>query len=158
MCAIGREMVGFARHSKNEQRMSGLIETQAGEARLRILVVEDNDMLRTMFLKAFPSMHKVYAASGTKEGWKLFLETVPHVVFLDIGLPDGNGNDLAREMKECNPATYIVMSTANNEMDNKKEAVRNRVDGFIVKPFSKAALSECVDQFMNIQRRNGQKR
>jgi two-component system, chemotaxis family, chemotaxis protein CheY len=123
-------------------------EQKLANKRLRILVVEDHDLLREALLEAFSGMHIVYTASSVKEGWKLYLETTPSIVFLDIGLPDGDGHDLARRFKEQNPATYIVMTTASRHIEDKKEAVHNHVDGYISKPFSKREINDYVDRYI----------
>lgn len=129
-------------------------QQKSSHERLCILIVEDSDVLREMFRRAFHDMHLVYAASSVKEGWELYLDKSPSIVFLDIGLPDGSGHDLARRIKEKNPATYIVMATASRDVGDKQEAVYSRVDGFITKPFNKQEINDYVDRFMVARRKN----
>lgn len=115
---------------------------------LIILVVEDNDLLREMFKKSFHSRHEVFTAARAIEGWNLCLQKNPHIVFLDIGLPDASGHDLARRIKEWSPTTHVIMATANDYEDDIEAARRNRVDGFIVKPFSKEEITICLDRYI----------
>src|ERR1700733_14025076 len=116
--------------------MTELIHKKKSLERLRILVVDDSDVQKLIFLKVLSCMHIIYTASNAKRGWERYLEIAPHIVFLDIGLPAGNGNDLARMIKEHDQTTYIVMATSNSDRENKEKAVYNRVDGFIVKPIN----------------------
>lgn len=133
--------------------MTEILQQKPVRERLCILVVEDSDLLREMFHQAFHDVHSLYMASNLKEGWKLFLDKTPHIVFLDIGLPDGNGHDLARIIKEQDPNTYIIMATASHYVEDKKEAVQNHVDGFIVKPFDKKKINDYIDQYLTTRYR-----
>jgi DNA-binding NtrC family response regulator len=120
---------------------------------LCILVVEDSDVEKLIYLKILSRKYSVYTASDAKDGWKRYLELSPQIVFLDIGLPDGNGNDLARMMKEHNQTTHIIMATSNSDIENKKKAVLNRVDGFIVKPINTDRINDHIDQYLAKHRR-----
>ena len=134
--------------------MNEMIYNKHPHERLRILVVEDSEMQKLIFLKALPGIHTIRMASDAKEGWTFYLETAPHIVFLDIGLPDGSGNDLARLIKEHNQTTHIIMATANSDRENKEKAVHNRVDGFIVKPISAKEINDHIERFMALRRRD----
>ncbi len=112
-----------------------------------LLIVEDSDLLRKMFQQAFQNHHLVYATSGAKEGWSLYLKKNPDIVFLDIGLPDGNGHDLARKIKKHDTATYVVMVTASDHKGDKEDAFYNHVDGFITKPFNKNQIDACIRRY-----------
>ena len=114
---------------------------------LRILVVEDSEFLRQVFLAAFRNEHLIEVAAGAREGWEAYLRCDPNIVFLDIILPDGNGHDLAYKIKERSPETYVVMATANDFSDDRQEAAFNHVDGFIAKPFDKQKIDEVIDAY-----------
>jgi two-component system, chemotaxis family, chemotaxis protein CheY len=117
----------------------------------RILIVEDSDVIRLMLNSAFKNRHFTHTAPNVTEGWKLYLEMAPDMVFLDIGLPDGNGHDLARRIKEHNPATYIVMVTASHDVGDKVSALQNHVDGYILKPFSKKDANGCIEKYLMVR-------
>jgi DNA-binding response OmpR family regulator len=113
--------------------------------RVCILVVEDDPLLRTLYTYAFDNRHEVYMAEDVKQGWALFVEKSPKIVFLDIMLHQSNGHDLARMIKKRSPETVVIMSTSSKFIDDKKEAANNHVDGFMTKPFNRATLSGYVD-------------
>jgi DNA-binding response OmpR family regulator len=115
---------------------------------LRILVVEDHDLLRRLFSEAFRDLHIVYTAGDAREGWKLYLDKTPEVVFLDIALPDASGHKLARQIKQRNPASYVIMATVSDCAEDKHEAARNNADGFIVKPFDKNKITGYIDRYL----------
>ncbi|MFA5041374.1 MAG: response regulator [Bdellovibrionales bacterium] len=114
---------------------------------LQILVVEDSDFLRQIFSTTLGREHMIESASTVKEGWDLYLRNDPHIVFIDILLPDGNGHDLAHKIKEHNPKTYVVMATASDYADDKQEAIFNRADGYLTKPYGKQKIDEIIDRF-----------
>lgn len=115
---------------------------------LHILVVEDHDLLRKMFSEAFRNIHTVHTASSAEEGWKLYLDKTPDIVFLDIGLPDTSGHELAHRIKERNPASYVIMATSSDYEEDMEEAARNNADGFIVKPFDKKKITGYIDRYL----------
>lgn len=121
--------------------------------RLSVLVVEDHDLLRKLLPKALPHECDVYTASTVKEGWALYLDYDPNIVFLDIHLPDGNGHDLAGKIKERNPAAFIVMTTSSDREGDIEKAERNRVAGFLSKPFDKSKITGYVEQYLTLCRR-----
>ncbi len=114
---------------------------------LRILIVEDHDLLRSLFLQAFQGAYDVLTASTAEEGWELYAERRPDVIFLDIRLPDVSGHALTERIKRDNPKAYIVMATAHDSPEERKTAEANRVDGYIVKPFDKKAIMDHIQRF-----------
>ncbi len=115
----------------------------------RILVVEDNDIQRELFRLALRDQYLVYPASRAQDGWSLFNNKKPDLVFLDIRLPDGDGLDLARKIKEISPSTYVVMATLNNYSEAKEAASKVHADGFITKPFNRNEINDYIDRFLS---------
>ncbi|MDR3425572.1 MAG: response regulator [Alphaproteobacteria bacterium] len=111
-----------------------------------VLLVEDSDLLRQIFKAAFSVENQIETASGAKEGWLAYLTKSPDIVFLDIGLPDGNGHDLAHRIKARTPSTFVVMATANDYTEDRQEAWFNDVDGFITKPYDKQQITDLIDR------------
>ncbi len=131
-----------------------MTEHKITQSPLRILIVEDSDFLRQIFSTTLQKEHFIEQASTLKEGWALYLEKKPNVVFLDILLPDGNGHDLAHRIKEHNPKTYVVMATASDFADDKEEAAFNHADGFITKPFGKQQIDGALDRYWATRQKN----
>jgi two-component system, sensor histidine kinase len=67
----------------------------------RVLVVEDNDDGRDMLISLLRADgHEVFEASTGQEGIEMALRHSPAVVLLDIGLPDVNGYEVGRQLRE----------------------------------------------------------
>lgn len=68
--------------------------------RKRVLIVEDDDDTRECLAELFRMLgHQPVAASTGAEALRLFAEMSPAIVFIDIGLPDMSGHDLARALR-----------------------------------------------------------
>jgi len=132
--------------------MSGKFEQKELRSPLCILVVEDSSLLRQIFDTTLGKEHIVETAATIKEGWDLYLQKSPDIVFLDILLPDGNGHDLAYRIKGRNPKAFVIMATASDYVDDKEEAAFNRVDGFITKPFGKRKIDDIIDRYWAARR------
>ncbi len=106
----------------------------------RILVVEDEgDIRRFVRLTLEAEGHEVYEADGVKRGLIEAGTRRPDVILLDLGLPDGDGVDLIREIRNWSAAPIVVLSARSTERD-KVEALDAGADDYLVKPFGAGEL------------------
>lgn len=100
-----------------------------------VLVVEDEPQMRR-FLRAALSSHgyRLVEASGMREAEQLATSHNPDIYLLDLGLPDGDGIDLARSIREWSGAPIIVLSARGREED-KVNALDAGADDYLTKPF-----------------------
>ena len=91
--------------------------------------------------------NEVHEASNGERAIEAFSTHMPDIVFLDIELPDVNGNFVLKKMKELKSNAFIVMISAHNSVDNVKRSISNGASGFIVKPFSPAKISTILNKF-----------
>ncbi|HLW57295.1 MAG TPA: response regulator transcription factor [Bacteriovoracaceae bacterium] len=114
-----------------------------------VLLVEDEtnlgitlrDYLRT---KKF----EVEWASTAKEARSKFLEMRPAIVILDIGLPDGNGIDLAKEFRSISKETVLLFCTALNDPSLRVEGLELGAEDYITKPFELKELTLRLDRIL----------
>jgi two-component system KDP operon response regulator KdpE len=100
-----------------------------------VLVVEDEPQVRR-FLRAALASHgyRLVEAGGVREAEQLATSHNPDVVLLDLGLPDGDGVELARRLREWTRAPIIVLSARGREED-KVHALDAGADDYLTKPF-----------------------
>jgi two-component system KDP operon response regulator KdpE len=100
-----------------------------------VLVVEDEPPVRR-FLRAALAGHgyRVVEAGSVAEAEQLAPGHNPDVFLLDLGLPDGDGIDLARRLREWSRAPIIVLSARGREED-KVNALDAGADDYLTKPF-----------------------
>jgi DNA-binding response OmpR family regulator len=113
----------------------------------RILVVDDEAGICDV-LKAFLTLrgYDVYAAFNKKEAIAMAEKARPHLVFLDIRLPDGSGIDIIPRIKEINASTKVIMLTALEDEANIKRAKLLGADDYVVKPFKMDFLKDVIMQ------------
>lgn len=99
----------------------------------------------TRILEEYGCRHVKEAENGAKL-MELMAESVPFCVFLDIGLPDGSGLELLREIKQKYSGTKVIMVTADNSEDSRQKAVEYGAEGYITKPFLDQAVLLVLDQ------------
>jgi two-component system, chemotaxis family, chemotaxis protein CheY len=114
---------------------------------LHVLIVEDQAFSRRLLQEFFWRICTVDAAANAQEAMQFYLGNAPNIAFLDIDLPDQSGHRLAELLKQLDPEAFIVMVTANHTAEDVERARTNHIDGYIVKPFSKAKIMNCVDKY-----------
>jgi two-component system KDP operon response regulator KdpE len=105
-----------------------------------VLVVEDELPVRR-FLRAALDGHgyRLVEAGSVREAEQLAPSHNPDLFLLDLGLPDGDGIDLARRLREWTRAPIIVLSARGREED-KVKALDAGADDYLTKPFGVGEL------------------
>lgn len=70
----------------------------------------------------------------------------PHLVILDLNLPDGNGFSLIPEIREKLPNVKIVVCSAYDGPKEKNRAKREGADAFVGKPLERSVLQETIEE------------
>ncbi len=105
------------------------------DPRQLVLLVEDEPQMRR-FLRASLVSHgyRLLEACTMREGDQLVTADKPDLVLLDLGLPDGDGIDFVRRMREWSRTPVIVLSARGREED-KVDALDAGADDYLTKPF-----------------------
>jgi two-component system KDP operon response regulator KdpE len=110
------------------------------DLRARIVVVEDEpDIRRFVRLTLESEGHQVFEAPGLQRGLIEAGSRRPDLAVVDLGLPDGDGVDLIRDLRGWSQAPVIVLSARTGEAD-KVAALDAGADDYLVKPFGAAEL------------------
>jgi CheY-like chemotaxis protein len=117
--------------------------TPARAGRLRCLVVDDNaDAAQTLALFLEAAGHDVAVAYRAAEALALASARAPQVCFLDIGLPDLDGNELAQRLRAL-PQTanaHLIAVTGYGRKEDQEKAIAAGFDHYFVKPMDTAKL------------------
>jgi DNA-binding response OmpR family regulator len=109
-------------------------------ARARILFVEDEASISDPFSRALTREgFEPIVARTAKEALALAERLPPDLVLLDLNLPDGDGRDVARELRRHSDMP-IVMLTARGTETDKIVGLEIGADDYVVKPFSGAEV------------------
>lgn len=103
---------------------------------LQIFLLEDDELLRDRVL--VPSLQRfgflVEAVGHAAELARLVLKQRPDIVVLDVGLPDRNGFDVARQLRADMADVGIVMLTARGETTDRIRGLSEGADAYLSKP------------------------
>jgi DNA-binding response OmpR family regulator len=108
----------------------------ANAGRPRILLVEDEESISDPFSRALAREgFEPIVARTAAEALKLAEQMDPQLVLLDVGLPDGDGRDVCRELRRRS-AMPIIMLTARGTETDRIVGLELGADDYVVKPFS----------------------
>ncbi len=107
---------------------------------LRILVVDDERAIRRYLRTSLASRgYTVVEAAGGEEALRAVVETHPDLVILDLGLPDLDGVDVVRRLREWSRVPVLILSVRDRE-DDKVAALDAGADDYLTKPFGLGEL------------------
>ncbi|MCF6095067.1 sigma-54 dependent transcriptional regulator [Microaerobacter geothermalis] len=102
----------------------------------RILIIDDEKTLRLSLSVGFSDEgYHVETASTAAEGYERIGRFSPHVIFLDLRLPDRSGLDLLDQVKQEYPAVTVVIMTAYGDTKSTVQAIKKGAFDYINKPF-----------------------
>ena len=105
-------------------------------AKRTILLVEDEESITTPLAEALErDGFTTHVARTAAEGVELGMRLRPDLVLLDVGLPDGSGFDVCRELRAASAVPIIIVSARGDEAD-RIVGLELGADDYVVKPFS----------------------
>lgn len=118
--------------------------------KFQILVVEDDSPIRNLIATTLKTHNYKYLLAQNGEETIIQASTHdPDVVFLDLGLPDMDGVEIIKKIREWSNMPIIVIS-ARSEDEDKIEALDAGADDYLTKPFS---VEELLARLRVMQRR-----
>ena len=110
---------------------------------IRILVVDDERPIRRFLNASLSGQYTVLEAATGQEALSMAVSGRPDVIILDLGLPDMDGLEVARRLREWAQIPIIVVSVRDRE-DDKIAALDAGADDFLTKPFGVGELTARV--------------
>jgi len=111
-----------------------------GDAGQRVLVVDDENAIRRYLHTALTAQgFSVYEAANGQETLNAVIENRPDVIILDLGLPDFDGIEVTRRLREWSKTPIIILSVREAEQD-KIAALDPGADDYLTKPFGTGEL------------------
>jgi len=107
---------------------------------VRILIIDDEVAIRNVLRMSLESNgYKIAEASEGKAGIKKISEFHPHLVILDLGLPDTNGLDVLKELRTWSRVPTIILTISDDEQ-TKVRLLDAGADDYLTKPFGTKEL------------------
>ncbi|WP_171974756.1 PAS domain-containing protein [Leptolyngbya sp. 'hensonii'] len=154
-----------------DRRVTGLAP---GQPACRILIVDDQRQNRQFLVKLLSQIGlKVRQAADGKTALSLWQEWQPHLIWMDLRIPDLGGCDVTRQIRELErqrtldwgtgttsasdslslgcAKTIIIALTAQASMDDLKASLAAGCDDFVSKPVREAVLFSKMADYLNLQ-------
>ena len=117
---------------------------------MRILVVEDDCLFNhTLCYNLKIAGYTIDTAMTRAVAQNLCEKQDYDLIVLDINLPDGNGFDFCRKIKECRPDTAIIFLTANDMESDMLKGFELGADDYITKPFPIRVFQKKVSALLS---------
>ncbi|MCR5005260.1 MAG: response regulator transcription factor [Clostridiales bacterium] len=122
----------------------------------RLLLVEDNEMIiKGLTYALTQEQFEVQVCKTAREAESLTGSVVFDIAILDISLPDGNGYDICRHLKEIFPDLPIIFLTAKDEETDVVAGFDAGADDYIIKPFRNRELLSRINNALRRYKKSG---
>jgi two-component system response regulator AtoC len=118
-----------------------------------ILIVDDDPLiLKTLSTHFSKSGFDVKTAADGREGLQKYAEELPDFVILDIRLPDVDGLEALKRMREINPKALVIIITAYDDMKTTVEAIKSGAFEYLVKPLDFMELDLTIGKAFQVSK------
>jgi YesN/AraC family two-component response regulator len=120
-----------------------------------ILIVDDEPKTRQGLKKTLEGWaegkFEIISTDGAAEAISILVKRKIHLLITDISMPEINGIDMLKNLKEQQQNPVVIIISAYSEFEYAQEAIRLGVLNYLLKPLSKRKLIEAVEQAVEVQ-------
>lgn len=114
-----------------------------------ILLVEDENVMRRNISSMLQFFFKeVYEASDGISGMQEYYKNLPDIVMTDLKMPNMDGFEFLKSLKEYNPNVFTVVVSAHTSTDYFLEAIDQKVDKYLIKPITEEELFSAFEAYL----------
>ena len=117
----------------------------------KILVVDDALIIRKMIIDLAKECGWAIAgeAKDGQEACEIYSNQKPDLVTMDMVMPNMNGLEALKKIREIDPNARVIMISAVNQKDKLVESIEAGASDFIVKPFDKTRLKALLGKILS---------
>jgi len=118
---------------------------------IKVLIIEDDVGIAEIHRRNLMKIDglDVIGIATTKAEAEVLLDVLtPDLILLDVYLPDGNGLDILRDLRQQQHACDVILITADRDADTLQAAMRGGVVDYILKPVIFARLEESLNKYL----------
>jgi two-component system chemotaxis response regulator CheY len=118
---------------------------------VKILIVDDAAFMRMMIKNIVTKngFEVVGEAENGAQAVKMYEDTKPDLVTMDITMPEMDGIESVKAIKKIDPGARIIMCSAMGQQSMVMEAIQAGAMDFIVKPFKQDRILQAIERVMN---------
>jgi DNA-binding NtrC family response regulator len=117
-----------------------------------VLIIDDDPLIRkTLTSHLAKRGFEVHTAEGGEEGLSKFAEACPDLVLLDIRLPDIDGLEVLKRIRERNTGSSVLMMTAFDDMQSTVAAIQLGAFEYLVKPLNFIDLDLTMEKAIQVR-------
>ena len=119
-----------------------------------LLIVDDNEDFRIFMRYSLELQYRVKLAVNGKEAWEMMQEELPDLVISDVMMPQMDGNELCRLIKQDKRTAHIpvILLTARQNTEAKLEGLQTGADDYVTKPFNMTILVLRIRKLIELSR------
>jgi two-component system CitB family response regulator len=118
---------------------------------IKVLIIEDDVGIAEIHRRNLMKIDglDVIGIATTKAEAEVLLDVLtPDLILLDVYLPDGNGLDILRDLRQQQHACDVILITADRDAETLQAAMRGGVVDYILKPVIFARLEESLNKYL----------
>jgi two-component system chemotaxis response regulator CheY len=122
----------------------------AGAPVLRMMIVDDSNIIRRRIERSqqIDRLEVVGSAANGVEAVEMFRRTSPHVVTMDLTMPEMDGVECVEQLVKINPQVLILVISALADKATAVEAIERGANGFLCKPFTDRQLNGALEELL----------
>jgi two-component system, sensor histidine kinase ChiS len=137
----------------------GLVHLPAEDSKNIILIVEDNEDVRSYLREQLENENSILEAANGELAIPIARETIPDLIISDVMMPKMDGFEFCKAIRGDERTSHIpiIMLTAKAGLDSKIEGLETGVDAYLTKPFSarelKVRVKNLIEQRKQLRKR-----
>lgn len=137
---------------KNEQSVEEQLQLDMFSD-AKILIVEDNDELRSLLVESLGNHFLIFEASNGKEGIEMALQNFPDIILTDLIMPEMDGMEMAKKLKKDINLNHIpvFMLTVLQNSNQKLESIESGISEYLEKPVDRKLLLAKIINTLKFQ-------
>ncbi len=112
----------------------------------KILLIEDSGLSRNMFKQALGDSYTYLEAADGFTGLETYSMEKPDLVVLDLMLPGMDGFEVLRQLRQLDPASNIIIGSADIQEQTHQQAYNLGAKGFIQKPYTQERVQMVIQK------------
>lgn len=149
------EETGMSVGDEEDREMKEEVREETGRKDFPLLlVVDDNEDFRIFMRYSLELQYRVKLAVNGNEAWEMMQEELPDLVISDVMMPQMDGNELCRLIKQDKRTAHIpvILLTARQNTEAKLEGLQTGADDYVTKPFNMTILVLRIRKLIELSR------